>query len=678
LVSITLGKPSYAWRHPAGHIYVSMDCSSDEIPQAFLNGEAFRRFYTEERRKESKMAETQLWGYMGKVLRVDLTSGSIKEETLETELVDMYLGGSGFGAEYLYREVPPGTSWDDPENRIIMASGPLGGTLLSGAGTFSLITKGSMTNLAVTTQANGFWGAYLKFAGYDALIIQGKSPRFVYLKIGDGKAELRDASGLLGKDTWEIEDAVREDLGVTEKLSVFGIGPAGENLVRFAVVAGDKGHVASKNGCGCVMGAKRLKAIAILRCKTSVPVFDKKHLTERSKALDKAAQEAGGGRLYKWGTGGVFSAHAQAGSLPTKNYSSSVFPEHQCMNGQYIRTHFEYRSVPCWACRLKHLKHMKVTEGPYAGYEGEEPEYECMAAWGPLIGNTDPGAMVMLSNENDRLGLDVNEAGWTIAWAMECYEKGLLARDDLDGLDMRWGNVEAVRSMLEKISRREGIGDLLAEGVKRASETVGGEAAKMGVYVQKGATPRGHDHRAIWTELLETCTSATGTLQSGSRLFPPPKFGHPPVTNPFSPWEVAAANAVVDGYIVFLDSLGICRFVAIDPDLNVACLNAVTGRDYTVADTLKIGRRIVNQLRVFNFRHGLDPSLEIPSFRYGSTPADGPAQGKTLEPYFQWMKSFYFELVGWDPATGKPLPHTLKSLGLAKLIQDLETNAGQH
>ena len=171
--------------------------------------------------------------------------------------------------------------------------------------------------------------------------------------------------------------------------------------------------------------------------------------------------------------------------------------------------------------------------------------------------------------------------------------------------------------------------------------------------------------------MLDTCVSATGTIQSGSRLASPPLFGHPPVSNPFSPWEVAGVNARVDGWFVFIDTLGICRFLTNDPGLTLDCVNAATGRGYTLPDIMKIGRRIINQLRVFNFQHGLDPALEAPSPRYGSAPTDGPVQKVTIEPHFQWMKRFYFELMGWDPQTGKPLPQTLKSLGLEKLIPDL-------
>jgi aldehyde:ferredoxin oxidoreductase len=483
---------------------------------------------------------------MGKVLRVDLTKGTHWDEPLQPELAENYLGGTGLGIDYLYREVPPGVEWDNPRNLIIMASGPVGGTSQAGSGTFSLVTKGPMTNLGVATQANGFWGAYIKSAGYDAVIIQGQSPRWVYLHIADGKVELRDASSLLGKDTWETEDAVREDLGTSERMSVFGIGPAGENKVRFAVVVGDKGHVCSKNGCGCVMGAKRLKAVAVVRGHQNVPVYDKDLFRQKGKDLLQDALAAKGGQMYKWGTGASFSALAKGGGLPIRNYTTSVFPEHEQMNSQYIRTHFEHRNKPCWACGMVHTKFMKVTEGPYAGYEGEEPEYEGMAGWGPQIGNTDPGGFVKLSNVTDRLGMDTNEAGWVIGWVMECYEKGLLTLNDLDGLDMRWGNVEGAEALLGKISRREGIGDLLAEGVKRASEKLGGDALNMGVYVLKGSTPRGHDHRGLWMEMLDTCVSATGTIQSGARLTSPAYFGQPPVTNPFSPWEVAGVNAMLD------------------------------------------------------------------------------------------------------------------------------------
>ncbi len=613
------------------------------------------------------MESAQLPGYMGKILRVDLTHGTTAVEDLDPSVAERYLGGSGFGAHILAREVPAGIEWNDPENRLIVASGPLGGTSISGTGTFSLVTKGPMTNLAVTTQANGFLGAYLRFAGFDALIIQGRSPRWVYLHIADGTATLRDAAFLVGKDTWQLQEAVRGDIGGAQRSSVYGIGVAGENQVRYAVLAGDYGHAASKNGCGCVMGAKRLKAIAVTRSRRPLPLHDGRRLAEIAVEMDRALK-ASRATLYEYGTGGGFTRHHNAGSLPVRNYTTNLFPEHEQMSGQYIRSTFEYHSKPCWSCRIKHVKHMKVTRGPYTGYQGEEPEYECLTAWGPVIGNTDAGAAVMLTDVNDRLGTDANEAGYTIGWVMECYEKGILSRDDLDGLDMRWGNVEAVRSLLEKISRREGVGDLLAEGVMRASKKTGRGAEELGVYVLKGATPRGHDHRAVWDEMLDTCVSATGTVQGLTRILPHDFFGIPPLTNRFSPWEIAGSHAKLDGWYVFIDSLGACRFTVPDSKLTIDAVNAATGRELSLKDVMTIGRRTINTLRVFNFRHGLDPNLEAPSPRYGSTPVDGPAAGKSISPYFKWMKSFYFELMGWDPETGKPLPRTLDALGLGHLI----------
>jgi len=576
------------------------------------------------------------------------------------------------GAKFLYEEVPPGVEWSDPENRMIWATGPLGGTKVSGTGTFSVVTKGPMTNLAGATQANGFLGAFLKFSGFDALVIQGAAPQWSYLYIHDGKAELRGAIYLLGKDTWETEEAIAEELGLDpRRVSVYSIGPAGENLVRFASLMGDRGHVAAHNGVGAVMGSKRLKAVAVARGRGRVPIADPKRLSEASKKLfEHASTKFAGGTLYKWGTGGLLGGIYATGMLPVKNYTTNIFPEHDKIDGQYLRTHFEERPKPCWACRVNHVRYMKVTEGPYAGFEGEEPEYEQIAAWGPQIGQTDAGAIVMLANTVDRLGLDCNESSWLMGWLMECYERGILTKDDLDGLEMTWGNVEAVRVMLHRIARREGCGDWLAEGVMRASRRVGGEAPNIGIYTLKGATPRGHDHRGRWYELLDTCLSNTSTIEASFGL-PPELPGKPKLIDPFSPEEISTVNAVTGGWRQFEDCLGICRFCSTDPVLTLECVNAATGWNLTVDEALDTGRRVINLLRMFNFRHGLDPNLEAPSPRYSSTPVDGPAQGISIAEHFDWMKQNYWKLMGWDTKTGRPLPETLKELGLEELIADL-------
>ena len=218
-----------------------------------------------------------------------------------------------------------------------------------------------------------------------------------------------------------------------------------------------------------------------------------------------------------------------------------------------------------------------MTEGPYTGFKGEEPEYEGLATWGPVIGNTDPGAAVMLNAFNDQMGMDLNESGWVVGWAMECYEKGVFTRKDLDGLDLTWGNAEAAKEIIRRIANRQGIGDLLAEGVKRASEKIGGDAVNWAVYAHTGAAPRGHDHRGRWCEMLDTCTSNTSTIEATRGGVFPERMGYPPVFDKFSPWEVAVINAKENGWLPFVDCLGICAFTCPNRELTVQATNAVTG-----------------------------------------------------------------------------------------------------
>ena len=357
-----------------------------------------------------------LCGYTGKILRVDLTTGNISSEEINAELRQKFVGGSGLGAKFLYDEVMPGTEWNSPDNRLMFMPGPLAGTKIAGSASFSVVSKGPMTNLAGASQANGNFGAFLKFSGFDGIIIRGKSPQWMYLVVKNGKAELRKATHLKGQDTLDTEDSVKQELGEGHRYSVFSIGPAGENLIRFAVICGDKGHIASKNGLGAVMGSKKLKAIAAYRGENRINVQDSHELNNLRDKLFKHARNFAGGSLSKWGTARSLDVLRAAGQLPIRNYTTNIYPEDPQINSEYIRTHYELKPKPCWACGIKHCHWVKVTEGPYAGREGEEPEYECIAALGPIIGNHDMGAVVMLSDLIDRLGLDANEVGWLMGW----------------------------------------------------------------------------------------------------------------------------------------------------------------------------------------------------------------------------------------------------------------------
>jgi len=612
-------------------------------------------------------------GYAGKILRVDLSSGEMKPQDLDEGVVRKWVGGVGLAAKIMFDEVNPGVEWSDPENLLIWATGPLAGTDVAGAATINVVGKGPMTNLAGASQANGFMGAYMKFCGWDALVFEGRSPKLVYLLLKEGgQAELKDASHLAGLDVDEMENRLREEYGVKEHdISVFGIGPAGENLVRFACVSGDRGHVAGHNGLGAVMGAKKIKAVVAFRGPRRLKVKDPDLLKEKVREMVEFAKNFG--TVYAWGTGGGFSTLHALGALPVKNYTTDIFPEHEKMSGQYLRTHFKVKSRPCYRCAIAHVKEVEVTEGPYKGFVGEEPEYEQLAAWGPQIGNTDIGATVMLGNEVDKLGMDCNEASWTIGWAMECYQKGVFSQEDTDGLDLSWGNVEAVKELLNRIARRKGkFANLLAEGVMRASQKVGGEAAEWAIYGRKGSAPRSHDHRGStrWYELLDTCLTNTSTLESTWGGIHPKLVDLEEPTDHFSHEQVSTFNARYNGIRQFDDCLGTCRFVSPAPKLVLACFNAATGFEWTLEDAWKVGRRIVNLLRVFNLRHGLKLEDERPSTRYGSIPVDGPAEGVDIMAKWDQMVENYYQLMGWNPKTGWPLPQTLKDLDLAELIEN--------
>ncbi|MEJ2109495.1 MAG: aldehyde ferredoxin oxidoreductase C-terminal domain-containing protein [Acidobacteriota bacterium] len=606
-------------------------------------------------------------GYLGRILRVDLTSEKITTESLDESILRKFIGGAGLGAKYLFDEVPAGVQWSDPENRLLFFSGPFGGTRYAGSGMIAVVSKGPMTNMAGSSQANGFFGTYLKFSGFDGVIIQGQANDWKYLRIHDGTAELCDARDLVGKDTLETEDAVREKLD--SQCSVYGIGPAGENRVRYAAIFGDHGHVAAHNGLGAVMGSKKLKAIAAERGSQKIEVADPER---HDAAVKEFAQHFHKMQhpLFEYGTADLVGLAKKLGWLPVKNYTTSEFPEFEKFTGQSIRKNFKTKSTPCWACRKGHTCSIQIEEGPYAGFEGEEPDYEGVAAMGSLIGQTDPATTIYLCNQVDRLGLDINESGYVIAWLMECCEKGYLETSDLDGIDMAWGNGDAVLEMLKKIAHRQGCGDLLAEGVKRASEKIGGEAANCAVYTRKGASPRTHDHRANWPELIDTCLSNTGPIEVTGGAPKPEELGLDPVKDPSDPVQVSTMNARLNGKGQFLDSLPLCRFCMMDFRSPIEALNIITGWDMDIPEAIDVGRRIVNQFRAFNFRHGLTKEMEAPSVRYGSTPADGPAAGKAIMPKWDALRRTYYEEMGWDAETGKPLPDTLKKLGLEDLISE--------
>jgi aldehyde:ferredoxin oxidoreductase len=428
------------------------------------------------------------------------------------------------------------------------------------------------------------------------------------------------------------------------------------------------------------MGSKRLKAIVLARGEGRPVLKDKDRL---SAIADQQFELYRTGIVYKSGTldGVIGSVMSKDGTVPVKNYSTNVFdiPPDKLdkFSALYIRSHFEPKPNPCWACRMHHCNKITLTEEPFKGYQGEEPEYECFAAFGPLIGVTDVTATIFLSNEADRLGIDANETGWTIGLAMESFEKGLLTTEETDGLRLNWGNYVAVNELMHKIALREGFGDILAEGAMRAAQRIGGEAPSFALHTMKGNTPRGHDHRNTWPMLFDTCVSQMSS-DEGYDLRKQQDIGLnlAPLTRPDnSAVDTITYNVAFKGAAQFEDCLGICRFTT-RTNLKLLCeaVSAVTGWDFTPLEGMDVGKRIVNLLRCFNMRHGHTAAMDAPSPRYGSAPVDGPSKGISIIPQWNELRNRYYEGMGWDKETGKPLPETLKRYRLEYAISELWEN----
>ena len=620
-------------------------------------------------------------GYAGKLLRVDLTKRKCWAEPWGSELRDL-VGGIGLGAMILYRETAKrggkgNVSWDDPDNRLVLATGPLAGLPVWGTGGLTVCTIGAGTNGPTSTQANGFFGTNLKYCGYDAIVVQGQSRDWLYLYVNDDRAELRDASGLVGKDTWETQDALSRATGLAgHQLSVYSIGPAGEHLVRFAAIQGDYGHVASKNGTGAVMGKKRLKAVAIVKGTRALRVADPRGLMQAADDIAHDLRTDPSARsLYEYGTLPGVSNLSKLGVLPIKNYTTNVTgnvpgADMAEWDAPKLRANFDHRGHQCNACGMHHCHMAVIKRGEHRGRIVDEPEYEGWSGCGWQIGAVDRDGIAWLNTECDRACVDVNEFGWITGWVMECVEKGYITKAQL-GFDLRWGDIQGAGRLLGMIARREGFGAVLAEGVKRAAEKLGSPAKDCAVYIAKGATPRGHDHRGRWDEMLDTCTSSTATMETGNPVHPT-EVGQPARISGFDGVQVAKNVAGLAGRRSFEDSLGVCIFTTRTRLENICrAVSAATGWNYTVEEAIRFGRRTAAINRATALRCGHTGALEYPSVRYGSTPVDGPAKGQAVRDQWETMLDTWYAEVGYDRKSGKPWPKTLEALGLDWLARDL-------
>lgn len=628
-----------------------------------------------------------------RVLRINLTTGTITREKKSAEWGRKYMGGMGFGTRILWEELPPETAWNSPDNKLVFSLGALTGTTTCGSGLACVNTIGSLTNGLCSAQTLGHWGACLRRAGIDIMIIEGEAAEWQYLFIGEDTVELRPAGHLLGLDTWQTEDALKEELGLPGRSSsVACVGPAAEHGVRFCGIFNDKGHLASSNGGGTVMGHKKLKAIAIQRMDGEVPVYDPEALDAARQAWfeDANANTASGKSKFSGtryvGTLGSVNMMNMAHLLPVKNYLSTDFPTCGNFNRDKLEEdeRFKWVRTACWACPWNHCHSLEITEGKYKGMVGDEPEYEGMAAVSALIGNFDDVAGALaLSITIDRLGFDIKEGGFLLAMVFELYDCGILTKEDLGGLEMPWGNCDAAIELMHRIARREGIGNILAEGVKRAAELIGNGAEEHAVFTKQGFAPHIHDQRSQWSRI-----PGFGMSDYGSNLMNPVEgfvdqenFGIEKPAKAFNVEEIAEHYVKIACHRPVDDATGVCIFYTqADWRCIVATLNAVTGWDMTVEEAKEFGFRMVSLMRALNMRNGLRAKDYGVSKRWLVPPTEGSwvqaaiASEDTVQDLFGRIA----DGLGWDVETACPTPETLRRLGLddvADVIAELDMDA---
>ncbi len=618
-------------------------------------------------------------GYHKKLLRVDLTRGIAEAEEISIDVLEKFIGGTGLGIYLLYSESPPGVKPFDSENNLIFATGPFTGSLVPGSGTYSVMCKSPLTGYAASAQANGFFGARLKAAGYDAIVIQGCSEKKVYLYMDSTSVILNSAEFLADKGAFETDLKLRarhDEKGFEQKISIACIGPAGENRVRFAAISSDRGHIAASGGVGAVMGSKNLKAV-VISGDGPIPTAAGRKDAIKKEILSWREESNGsalGKTVHEKGTLGLFKPYHEKGWAPIKNMTTNQLAEDTLakFDWQYIRNEV-YEKVPraCHTCTFTHCHTVKVKKGPCKNFIGEEIEYEILAGYGSNWDISDPGTITMLNGFIDDLGMDAKEISFLISMLMEGYEKCLISKDDLDGIDLTWGNVDSVKQIIEKISRREGIGDILADGVVRTVKALGKDFDKIGVYVKQGNAPHVHDSRTRWgtlfTQIISNTASQEGMDMTGRGN---PELGiEKPTTDPDS--YLAEVQTKTGPKRQFEECLAFCYFQACSLKQMVRTLNVITGADFSAENCLNIGERVINLLRIYNVREGLKMEDDSYSHRLGQSPTDGPGKGKSLNANFDEIRQAYYEMMGWDKR-GVPTAETLERLNLTFSLNDIE------
>jgi len=605
-------------------------------------------------------------GYGGRILRVNLTTGEISTEPTPKELAERFLGGRGFGIYFLYTEVPKGADPLGPENKLILSSGPLAGTLTPGAGKLDVTCKSPLTGGYASASVGGHITAELKYAGYDSIIIEGASEKPVYLFIDDDEVQIRDADDLWGKGSLTVEAELKKRLG--EEFQIATIGPGGENMVKYACITHDFGRQAGRGGVGAVMGSKKLKAIAIHGTK-DIPVADAKELLRLGKGAYAACKASDTYEAWtKYGTSGVNVWSNEVGAFPVRNFWTGAVEDYSGISGETMRQKIVITDKACFGCpcpcgKYSHSKKYDIFV--------EGPEYETAA----LIG----GNCYLLDIEDvayanwlcDELGIDTISAGNAIAFAIECYEKGIITKEDTDGLELRWGDPQLVFTLIRKIARREGIGAVLAEGVKYASQKWNKGSADFAIHV-KGMEMSGYESRNAPAMLLSYMTCDVGAHHNRSWAI---TYDIEVGRDKISP-DKAARVIELQHIRPLFDCLGACRLqwveLGIDLQLYPPILKAITGVDRSWDDLMRVSERVWNLTRMYWVREieGFGREWDYPPPRTYKEPVpSGPTKGKLVKwEDVQRLLDMYYEQRGWDK-NGIPTSEKLAELGLTDIVR---------
>jgi len=597
-----------------------------------------------------------MYGYAGKILRVNLTDQTIKVEDLNLDWARRFIGGRGLATKYLFEEIDPKVEPFSPGNKLIITTGPLTGTSVPTGGRYMVVTKSPLSETIACSNSGGFFGAELKAAGYDMIILEGKAEKPVYLAIEDEKVEIKDASHLWGKLVSETTDALKEAYG--DKAKVLAIGPGGENLVRFAAVINDYDRAAGRSGVGAVMGSKNLKAIVVKGSK-GVAVADEQKVKDVVASKIKILREnpVTGEGLPAYGTAILVNIINEHGIFPVANFQKAYTPYADQISGETISKTILTKKHACFRCPIACGRVVRLKDGREVG----GPEYETVWAFGADCEVYDLDAISEANYWCNEYGLDTISTGTTIAAAMELYQRGYIKEEEIasDGLSLKFGDPEAIVGWTIKIGKREGFGNKLAEGSYRLCSLYG--VPELSMTVKRLELPA-YDPRGVQGHGLVYATSNRGGCHVRGYVISAEILEIPQKLDRFSTENKAYWAKLFQDLTAVIDSLGMCLFTSFALTLKdyTELINAVCGTDHTEETLLKAGERIYNLERLFNLKAGIDPSQDTLPKRLLEEPIpEGPSQGQVHK--LKEMLSEYYKIRGWDEK-GYPKEETLKSL----------------